>query len=246
MSSTNLPAQPLQTIPKKIHMIWIGDETKCPHQWMQTWRDHHPTWDVKLWGNAELENIQWRSKTQMDIYRMEGQWAGVADLMRYEILLEHGGVYVDADTICIKPLDDWLLDTRMFALWEHEVHRPGLIANSYIGAIPNHPALKAIVKKTARMCKPSAKRLLHKPYWKGRLRFNYEYTSVWQAVGPLFFTRMLLPFCPMDVTILPSVLFMPQHYLDKEKRQSSLVYAHQMWGTTKDVYATEYSTTENT
>lgn len=223
-------------IPKKLHVIWIGDESKCPHQWIQTWRDHHPTWEFKLWGNYELNNLPWRSKRQMDIYQSEGQWAGVADLMRYEILLEHGGVYVDADTMCLRALDDWLLESRMFVFWENEAHRPGLIANSYIGTIPNHPALKVIVDETAKMAKPSAKRLWYKPYWNERLRFQYKYLSVWEAVGPLYFTKKVLPFCPLNVTVLPSVLFMPQHYLDDKPRDSSLVYAHQIWGTTKDAY----------
>lgn len=101
-------ATPLN-IPQKIHVIWVGDESKRPDQWISIWRDNHPTWEFRLWGNAELERQSWRSKKQIEIFRNSGHWEGVADLMRYEILFEHGGVYVDADSTSVRPLDSWLL-----------------------------------------------------------------------------------------------------------------------------------------
>jgi hypothetical protein len=231
------PVLPFAPIPKKLHLIWVGDENKCPRAWIQTWRDMHPAWEFKLWGNAELDGIAWRSKRQMDIFRVASHWEGVADLMRYEILCEHGGVFVDADSRCVRPLDDWLLDTRMFAVWESELHRPGLVANGYIGSMPQHPALRSIIRATSRMREKVWRRNWREFYWKGlRPAFRYEQMPPWKSVGPLFFTKMILPFCPMDVTILPSVLFLPRHHMDTEDRQSSLIYAHQEWGTTRDLY----------
>ena len=53
-------------------------------------------------------------------------WEGVADMMRWEILDQHGGFAVDADSICIRPLEDWLFEPRIFACWENEIARPGL------------------------------------------------------------------------------------------------------------------------
>jgi inositol phosphorylceramide mannosyltransferase catalytic subunit len=218
------------SIPKKLHAVWVGDESKCPHQWLQTWRDKHPTWEFKLWGNAEYDSVPWRSKRQMDIFRACGEWNAVADLMRYEILCEHGGVYVDADSMCVRAFDDWLLDTRMFAAWENEIHRPGLVGTSYIGSVPQHPVLRAIIRKTSRMNSGMWRRAWPNP-------FRWEEFPAWKTVGPLFFTNMVLPFCPKDATILPSVLFFPKHHLDKEERKSSLIYARHEWGTTHKSYA---------
>jgi len=153
--------------------------------------------------------------------------------MRYEILNEHGGVYVDADSICVRPLDDWLLAPRMFAAWESEEHRPGLVANSFIGSAPHHPALDAIVRATSGMRNPVWRRTRHIERWDGlRPRFHHECSLPWETVGPTLFTKMILPFCPFDVTIVPSVLFQPKHFLDTEERQSSLIYARHEWGTT--------------
>ena len=229
---------PFTQIPKKLHVIWVGDDNKRPDQWINTWKQHHPKWDFKLWGNAELDGLPWQSKRQMYRFRDSGHWEGVADLMRYEILYEHGGIYVDADTICVQALDDRLLDTRMFAVWESEKHRPGLIANTFIGSIPRHPCLYAIIQATARMNKPAWRKNWRRVYWKGGIRphFHYEEVKPWKWVGPVFFTKMLLPFCPLEATILPSILFIPKHTGDHEKRISSLVYAHHEWGNTRNLY----------
>jgi len=209
-------AQP-NRIPKKLHIIWVGDEAKCPSHCIQSWKDKHPDWEVRVWGNLELGALKWRNRKQIEVFRARGQWEGVADLMRYEILHEHGGVYVDADSVCVRPLDDWLLDNRLFAVWESERHRPAIIANGFIGCVPHHPALRAIILAASRM-----RKLQGEP---------------WELVGPVFFTRMILPFCPLDATILPSVLFLPEHHSDGDVRASSLIYAKHEWGSTRKSYA---------
>ena len=43
------------------------------------------------------------------------KWEGVADVMRYEILFRHGGFYADCDSVSLRPLDDWMLATPLFA-----------------------------------------------------------------------------------------------------------------------------------
>ena len=42
--------------------------------------------------------------------------AGKADILRYELLYEHGGFFIDADSECINPLDDFLTDNKAFLL----------------------------------------------------------------------------------------------------------------------------------
>src|SRR4029077_5769246 len=89
--------------------------------------------------------------------------------------------------------------------------------NGFIGCVPHHPALRAIVLAASRM-----RKLQGEP---------------WQLVGPAFFTRMILSFCPFDATILPSVLFLPEHHSDGDERASSLIYAKHEWSSTRKSYA---------
>ena len=239
-------------IPRILHVIWVGDETKRPDAAIRTWRDRHPDWTFMLWGNAELDGVPWRSRRQMEIYRAARRWEGVADLMRYEILCRHGGVYVDADSECVRPLDDWLLTHRLFAVWESETHRPGLVANGFIGATPGHPVLRALTRKMATMHRPMRRRSLWRsagPFlFKKAIRlyraarrdnlwvelrppFIGEAVRPWQTVGTIAFTRELLRASPGDVTILPSMLFLPKHYLDRTERTGGLIYARHEWRT---------------
>ena len=40
-------------IPKIIGHIWVG-HLQAPKEWMQTWRDYHPTWEYRLYDNEYL------------------------------------------------------------------------------------------------------------------------------------------------------------------------------------------------
>ena len=41
------------TLPKIIHQMWIGPPLPLHiYQMMQSWKEHHPTWEVKLWTEA--------------------------------------------------------------------------------------------------------------------------------------------------------------------------------------------------
>ena len=89
-------------IPKKLHFVWVGDESKRPDNCINTWRHYHPDWEIKVWGNEEYQG-EWVNKAHM-----EQMWPrelnGVADMMRYEILFNEGGITLDADSICLQSL----------------------------------------------------------------------------------------------------------------------------------------------
>ena len=214
-------------IPEKLHMIWVGDESKCPHKWIKTWRDNHPDWEFKLWGNKELNELDWRTKKQMEQFIAKGQWAGVADCMRYEILFEHGGIYVDADSASLKPMDDFLRHAELFAVYENEVHRPGLIANTYIGSVPGNPILKEMIELIA------SKRNINR-LWTWKPPF-YKISDPWRTSGPQPFTRAINR-NRQHATIWPSILFFPQHHLQQESRKQNISYADHYWGSTKGIF----------
>jgi len=67
--------------------------------------------------------------------------------MRWEILLEHGGFALDADSVCIRKLPEWLFDCDLFAAWENEYAAPGLVANGYVGAKPGHDVIHSLVNR---------------------------------------------------------------------------------------------------
>ena len=46
-------------IPKQIHIIWVGDQTKRPDNCINTWIRRNPSWRVKVWGNQDLADYGW-------------------------------------------------------------------------------------------------------------------------------------------------------------------------------------------
>lgn len=202
-------------IPKIIHQIWIGPK-KCPLKLINTWRERHPPsdgWTHFLWGNEDIAKFKIQNLRHFNAIE---EWAGKADVWRYEILLRHGGFFVDADSICIRKLDDFLFENETFACFENEIVRPNLVANGYIGVSENHPLMQALVDSLSTTTSVT--------YAETRRR-------AWQNTGPLFFTQTIIQHQPR-MTIYPSHLFIPDHYTGQKYTGDGLVYCKQLWGST--------------
>jgi mannosyltransferase OCH1-like enzyme len=205
-------------IPKLIHFIWVGDDAKCPTNCMDTWRAHHPDWTFIQWGNAELNELKWINRRHMtDMY--ERELNGVADMMRWEILHANGGIVVDADSICLRPLDDHLLECEAFACWENEIVRPGLIAAGYFGCEAGNPFVKQIIHDIA-------------------AEESVTHEMAWKTVGPLRLTQSHRKHAYSKLRIYPSHYFIPQHFSGATYDGTDPVYAHQLWGSTRQSYDT--------
>lgn len=203
-------------VPKIFHFIWVGDETRRPDNCIQTWRDAHPDWQFRIWGNAELMGRTWANHAHIEAM-LECELNGVADMMRWEILHENGGVVFDADSVCLRPLDDALLDCEAFACWENEVVRPGLIAAGYFGCEAGNPFVRQIIDDIA--ASPSV-----------------VDDMAWKTVGPQRLTDCHDRYGYADLRIYPSHYFIPRHFTGEEYRGDGPVYAHQLWGSTLNIY----------
>lgn len=203
-------------IPKLLHFIWVGNEAKRPDNCIQSWIALNPDWEVRVWGNAELEGLDWINAKHMTAM-YDRELNGVADMMRWEILHAHGGIVVDADSIALRPLDDHLLDCEAFACWENEIARPGLIAAGYFGAVPGNSFVKQIIDDIA--AEPSV-----------------THDTAWKTVGPLRLTESYRTYGYSKLRIYPSHYFIPEHFGGTAYDGSDPVYAHQLWGSTRSAY----------
>lgn len=86
-------------IPKIIHQIWIGPKP-APTDLMDTWRDKHPDFEYIRWSETELAERGFVSECQSQIDDMP-EINGKADIYRWEILHKYGGIFVDADSVCV-------------------------------------------------------------------------------------------------------------------------------------------------
>jgi mannosyltransferase OCH1-like enzyme len=203
-------------IPRLLHMIWVGDESRRPVRCIRSWQEHHPDWTFRLWGNAQLAERKWINGKHMKA--MAGrEWNGVADMMRWEILFDQGGVLVDADSFCIRPLPDWLLECEAFTCWENERVRPGLLAAGYFGSVARTPFLAALIEGI-------------------RAQPTVIDRMAWQSVGPQHLTDTWIRTQYDNLTILPSHFFIPRHFSGAEYQGGGPVYARQEWASTLGRY----------
>ncbi len=102
---SQLAALPELTIPKKIHQIWLGPKP-IPEQYQEyskTWQILHPDWEYKLWREEDIAAWDFPSK---DLFDKASSYQEKSDILRYEILYKHGGLYVDMDYKALKNFDD--------------------------------------------------------------------------------------------------------------------------------------------
>ena len=203
-------------IPKILHLIWIGDESKRPNANIESWRFMNPSYSVKLWGNQDLLSIRWKSMPQIKAWLLR-EINGAADVMRWEILYRFGGVAVDADSKCVRSLEDWLLEPECFAVWENEIARPGLIACGALGAVPQHPLVGQILTDI--------------------LADNDLTTKMaWETVGPGRITKTVQSHRFPNLTVYPSHYFIPRHFTGVQYAGTGPVFASQDWGSTFQSY----------
>lgn len=181
---------------------------------MNTWRDLNSTWEYTLWTNdrERTRGVPWKYQRLINLQR---EWNGKADLMRYELLLEHGGLCVDADSECILPLPDSFLEHDAFACWENEKHLPGTVATGYLAARAGSPLMKDVLDTINLRARD--------PRWPA--------DPAWRTVGPVIFTEVAKRH--PELFVYPAKCFIPDHYSGVAPAESELpVYAKQFWGST--------------
>jgi mannosyltransferase OCH1-like enzyme len=107
------------------------------------WCELHPDWQMKLWDETTIPAL-----VNQDLYDRAEEVAPAyvgqlrSDIARYEILYREGGVYLDVDFECLRPIDELLVDVECFVAWEIQEQ---YLNNAIIGSIPGHPFLKALI-----------------------------------------------------------------------------------------------------
>jgi mannosyltransferase OCH1-like enzyme len=202
-------------IPKILHFVWVGNEALRPNNCIDSWRRLNPDYKVIVWGNDLFAQTPWYNIEHIhDMIPRELN--GVADMMRYEILYHHGGIALDADSFCVRALEDWLIEPTEFACWESEVYRPGLIGCNAIGSIPGSPFIGQIIQDIS-----NEKTVIH--------------DMAWKTVGPLRITNAWNKY-KFPLTIYPSHYFSPNHFAGTEYAGNGPVFAKQLWGSTHQSY----------
>lgn len=142
----------LSNIPKIFHHIWLPDTSLMPEEFQEyrrTWMKHHPDWKFYMWDFEDLAFSPFQMYNQdvfnaASLYVPGHEYQLQADILRYELLNEYGGVYVDCDMVCHKPIDELLTeDVRCFAAWEKQGK---WVNNAILGSTKGHSLIHNLVR----------------------------------------------------------------------------------------------------
>jgi len=216
-------------IPKIIHHIWIGDDPlpKAAQDMRDTWRRHHPEWQMRLWTQDNLPPMQNEA-----LYYRSRNTGHRADILRYELLRQFGGIYVDMDMECQRPLDDLIKDCEGFAgrIQPTRVETcTQYLEIAILGSIPAHPLFAQVLDRIA------ASFVAH------------ESESVSVRTGPQFFQPQYLAWRTegeqyrgehRDFLLFRPSLFYPYTWVEREdgRERGADMYPeacaiHRWWGT---------------
>jgi hypothetical protein len=194
-------------IPRIIHRVWLGERpTSAEHErFGETFAQHHPNWEMRLWTDKDLP--------ELDITAAEHERARtlseLSNLVRYEILHRYGGVYVDTDFECQRPLNPLLRGIDAFAALESA----GRIGTGALGSIAGHP----ILARAARISRLTLGIGAHSP----------------DANGPYLFSLIVEQELEREpnIAIFGTSLFYPYRWDELERRNDAFpdAYAVHHW-----------------
>lgn len=132
----------LAMIPKIIHFIWLGDKEKMNEsekikKCVASWHEHMPDYQFMLWTEENFD-IDYNDFTRQAYDK--GQYAFVSDVIRLYALYTYGGIYMDTDVFCYKPLDEFLTDPAFTGF--EDINYP---VTATMGAEPYNPIIKLML-----------------------------------------------------------------------------------------------------
>ena len=176
-----------QIIPKIIHFIWLGSSPlpALYEKYRLTWKRNQPDWESWMWsddtprmksflGQGSEVTLGAPKMRNMNLFVRLADLRARADLLRYEIIYAFGGVYVDTDMECIRPLSPLFGSNVTLVVGREDNFQ---INNAIIAARKRHPALELLLLNVA----PRVESLAN----------NVGIHDVWELTGPSLFTRAI-------------------------------------------------------
>jgi hypothetical protein len=148
--------------PKVVHFIWLGPKPFPPSSVsnVRSWIAKNPDWTFKFWTDrpreAPCKGMQTIVLKEYPFpflercYRASNNWGEKSDILRFEILFQQGGVYVDHDASCLTSFEPYHQAYRFYCGLETPhppfVGRNITAGNGVIGSEPGHPVIQKVIE----------------------------------------------------------------------------------------------------
>ena len=221
-----------KTNQKSIHQTWKS--SNLPDEFnrlSKSWIDNHKSWNHYLWTDIDNRNLiqthyPWFLETY-DNYPFEIQRV---DAARYFILYSLGGLYVDLDFRCFRPLDSLLQGSEFVVGLENKnhckMHKMDMIVGNAFMYAPSagNPFLRFVINEMANSANIPANSK------------NY----ILNSTGPFMLTRAYEKYENKEqVKLIPSELIYPVDYFDAEELLKN-TEAEEEFASSTSAYAAHY------
>lgn len=144
---------PINSIPKIIHAIWVGPRAipplflRCHSTWLDKFQESG--WNIMLWTNEKVESeiLPLFSDEHKAIYNNGNRdHREKADVLRLYLLKHFGGIYVDGDITCTNAeAFKGMIQYYDFFIGMSPARQNEIVNNAIIGSTPNHPIINYIL-----------------------------------------------------------------------------------------------------
>lgn len=184
-------------IPKIVHQIWLGGDMPVAEQNMinQVKSTLSEDWIHMLWTERDIDKLH--NFKNINLFNETPNYGQKSDLLRYSILAEIGGVYMDTDFTLIKQFDE-LIDLDFFCGVSYD-NSPSLF-NGIIGCSPNNELINDLL-------------FLDRPL------MYHDAMKLMDSTGPFFLTRKVFNHIlhNKDILVLPNSFFYPLPNFERSK-----------------------------
>lgn len=143
---TQISPQATLKIPKIIHQVWLG----CPlpnafKEYISSWVTMHAQggWSYKLWTDEDIKKFELYNR---DLYDASDSVGVKSDIVKWEVVYTFGGVYLDVDYECLKPLDILHYTYDFYTSIQPLDTQFVQLGAALFGARPGHPILKHCIE----------------------------------------------------------------------------------------------------
>lgn len=128
---------------KVIHYCWFGRNplTDSAKSSIASWKKYAPDYEIRQWDESTFDYSM--CKWSRDAYDA-GMWAFVADYVRFKVLYEYGGIYMDVGSELIRSFEPLIGSVPFTAIEEQSLTATtGLI----VAVEPHDPVVGACVAR---------------------------------------------------------------------------------------------------
>jgi len=235
-----------KSIEKNIHQSWKSTNLPALSD-ADSWKRLNPGYNYTMWTDAECDRFVQQSFPRIyPFYQRLPRPVLKADLFRYLVVLEHGGVWGDIDTKCLKSIDVWSGGRNVSAIIGVEFDSSDHIIDWFsevklqfvqwaFAAAKGHPMMHHVVDT-----------IIHRHFISSDQRLKG--TEVLELTGPTIWTEAILNYLAVngfhdyrrlqrltkgvvvgDVLVLPITSFKPDSAQGGKGNDYELSFVEHLW-----------------